>query len=306
MPISTEKPLCPPTAQSYFFGQYLVHLGAITQETLQQALDFQRQKNQLLGELAISKGYLNQDQVRQVIAEQQRLDLPMGVIALRKGWLKARQLDDLLFAQVVATTHVGEALVELEYLAPAELAAYLNDFNTQEKNREALIAETFGRLSHSSLITAGIEALNKAFSRFAHEPTTIVSIGASCASHYKWSFAIHLELNDASDIWMEVSLSEQNALNIATSLAVSEHDALCDLRCLGRNNLFFTIVKRYFAMDIQDAGKSVMTAKLVKANRFTPRADQSCRDANELCVLLASPVGIIQVHFFLSNVGSKQ
>lgn len=280
---------------SVFFGHYLLQAGKITDDQLQEALDFQEEHNQKLGELAVSLGYLTAAQAALAAMEQKNQDLPLGVILLRKGFISPRQLDDLLFTQIVSTTHVGEALVELNHLAPQDLARLLNEFNAEEQARQRLIAENLDHLPGSSLVRAGIEALHRAFLRFAHSPTTVLAVGETCVARMDWTFLVWVELQNRPGIQMTVNLSEKNAMRIGAKLAPSERHMHCTLRCLGRNNLFFTIVKRYLVILLARQGHAALRSGMRKGS--VPNDGHRTADA---CVRLASPVGLIVVRFIFS------
>lgn len=286
-----------------FFGQYLLQAGIITEAQLQEALALQERHNQLLGELALSRGYLSEDQIHETTREQKLLDLPFGVIALRKNFLTPKQLDDLLFSQIVATTHIGEALVELGHLTASELGRLLSAYNLHEEGRQRKIEAELRSLPQSSVIVAGIEALHRTFLRFAHSPTTIAGLNRPPLADLSWTFLVWLETIDGAMVAMTTSLSEHNALKIAAKLAISKTDVYCGLRCQGRNRLFFTIVKRYFAHLLKKQGIQVAQAGMRKGDvDASPRLSLALppERRQDVRVQLASPVGPIEARFFLS------
>ncbi|WP_028571903.1 hypothetical protein [Desulfonatronum lacustre] len=287
-----------------FFGQYLLQAGIITEAQLQEALALQERHNQLLGELALSRGYLSEDQIQETTREQKLLDLPFGVIALRKNFLTPKQLDDLLFSQIVATTHIGEALVELGHLTASDLGRLLNAYNLHAEDRQRKIEAGLRSLPQSSVIVAGIEALHRTFLRFAHSPTTIAGLNKPPLTDLSWTFLVWLETIDGTWVAMATSLSERNALKIAAKLAVSEADVHCDLRCQGRNRLFFTIVKRYFVHLLNKQGIQVAQAGMRKGDiDASPRLSSTLppEGRQDVRVQLVSPVGPIEARFFLSG-----
>lgn len=283
------------TVDTAFFGQYLLQSGVITEDQLQESLALQARHNQKLGEMAVDRGYLSEAQVEEVTRDQKLLDLPLGVIATRKGYLSPEQLDDLLFSQIVDTIHVGEALVELGHVPASDLARLLNTFNTHDRDRQRLIEEKLRHLPHSSLIVAGIESLQRAFLRIAQKPTTIVSVYGSFATESTWTFLVWMQMESGTFIHMAASLTENNALSIAASLAPHRKKTDCDQCCLGWNNLFFTIVKRYYrALLLKE------NLKVVRSGAGRAQAGWEPRPTEDACVTLASPVGLIQVRFFFT------
>ncbi|WP_153306864.1 hypothetical protein [Desulfonatronum thioautotrophicum] len=287
-----------------FFGHYLLQAGIISEAQLQEALVFQEQHNQLLGELALARDYMTVEQVRETAAEQKIMDLPFGVIALRKAYLSPKQLDDLLFSQVVATTHIGEALVELGHLPAMELSRLLQTFNLNELERNHEIQTQLHALPQSVVVTAGIEALHRAFLRFTHSPMNIVAVNSPSTMTLSWTFLVWLETVDGSWLAMTTSLSEHNALKIAAKLAVSEADVHCGLRCQGRNRLFFTIVKRYWIQLLKKQGIQVAKAGICKGGiTASPRHSKatSPEPTGDVRIQLVSPVGPVTARFFLSG-----
>ncbi|WP_031388416.1 hypothetical protein [Desulfonatronum thiodismutans] len=298
----TQTPATKPNP--IFFGQYLLQAGIITEAQLQEALALQERHNQLLGELALSRGYLSEDQIRETTREQKLLDLPFGVIALRKNFLTPQQLDDLLFSQIVATTLIGEALVELGHLPASDLGRLLKEYNFHEESRQRGIEARLRSLPQSSLVVAGIEALHRTFLRFAHSPTTIAVLDGPPLTDLSWSFLVWLETIDGTRVAMATSLSERNALKIAAKLAVSEADVHCDLRCQGRNRLFFTIVKRYFVHLLKKQGIQIAQAGMRKGDvAASPHLSSTLPPENrqDVRVQLVSPVGHIEARFLLSD-----
>lgn len=293
-----------PVSSTIFFGQYLLQAGIISTTQLDEAIDLQERHNRLLGQLAHSKGYLSEDQVRETAREQKILDLPFGVIALRKNFLTPKQLDDLLFSQIVSTTHIGEALVELGHLPASKLGHLLNEYTLYEQDRQQGIETGLRNLPESMVIVAGIEALHRSFLRFAHSPTSIVALDGPPANDLSWSFLVWLETLDGRWVGVTTSLTERNALKIAAKLAVSEADVHCCLRCQGRNRLFFTIVKRYFAHLLKKQGIQVARTGMCKGNvADCPRLPETHLpdQPEDVRVQLTSPVGPIEMRFFLSG-----
>ncbi len=282
---------------SVFFGQYLLNQGIIDSFQLDQAIDFQQKHNKLLGELAIEKGYMSEDEVDRSKAEQKNLDLPFGVIAVHKGYMTPDQLDDLLFSQIVNTTHVGEALVELGHLPPQDLGRYLRKYNQEEAQRLQSINQTLDKIDVDFPVKAGIHALDRAFIRFAHEHVNIVSVGEEPDSAGRaWSFMVCIEMRSRDNLCMEIKLSESNVRKIAGDSAVTKNGPGCGPRCLGRNLLFFTIVKRYFAAQLIHDQYPVDGARMLR------KSDQDHSPENCVRIYLSSPAGRFEVRLFSASV----
>lgn len=287
-----------------FFGQYLLQSGVVTDRQLLEGLSLQERRNQLLGELALARGYLSTHQIQETAREQKKLDLPFGVIALRKKYLSPKQLDDLLFSQVVTTTHIGEALVDLGHLPADRLGRLLNDYMQLEQDRHREIVADLRKIPEQQVIIAGIEALHRAFLRFTGSPMTIMDLAARSTSARSWIFQIWLETVDGARIAMTTSLTERSALQIAARLAGSETDIRCHLRCQGRNRLFFTIVKRYIVRLLQKQGVQVARSGMCTGNvdACPHLLEAHVPDWTErFRIQMNSPVGLIETRFFLSG-----
>ena len=277
-----------------FFGQYLISQGVIDAAQLDDAVKFQHKHNRLLGQLAVEKGYLTQSQIDRIKTEQKNLDLPFGVIAVRKGYLTPDQLDDVLFSQIVNTTHVGEALVELGHLPPEKLGFFLRQYNHEQEQRLHSIENVLQKADASAFpVRAGVNALDRAFIRFVHEPVNIVSVDEKPGScDRQWSFLIRIEMSSGRHQCIIVNLSESSALKVAGKAAQKDGGHKCSLRCLGRNLLFFTIVKRYFAANLLDHDYPVVRARMFR-NKDTGAVKEEC-----VRVSLSSAAGELEAVFF--------
>lgn len=281
---------------SVFFGQYLLNQGVISGFQLDQAIDFQQKHNRLLGQMAIEKDYMSESQVVKSKAEQKNLDLPFGVIAVHKGYMTPHQLDDLLFSQIVNTTHVGEALVELGHLPPEDLGRHLRSYNQEEGQRLQVINQTLDQIDVDFPVKACIHALDRAFIRFAHQPINVVSVEEQPDNVRRgWSFVICIEMHSRDHLCMEVKLSGSNVRKIAGEPAVRESREGCDASCLGRNLLFFTIVKRYLAAQLIDDQYPVAGARMIRKSNQDPGPENSVR------IYLSSPAGKFEVRLFAAT-----
>ncbi|WP_045216187.1 hypothetical protein [Desulfonatronovibrio magnus] len=283
------------TPATVFFGQYLLSHGIISQEQLEDAIHHQQEHNKLLGCLAVEKGYMTEEQIVKTKSEQKNLDLPFGVIALRKGYMNEDQVDDLLFSQVINTTHVGEALVELGYLHPEKLGCYLREYNNRESERMQKIKNALEHVKWPDFVGWGIQSLDRAFIRFAGEPVSVITLDSPSEMESNWSFLIYILLSDGRKYYVSVILSENNALRIAGQMALNLDDTLCGLRCQGKNRLFFIIVKRYLVAQMKLNGYKVQKTGLARDSKELETWQSPVR------VSLSSPVGRIEVDFYCED-----
>ncbi len=286
MTCPSDSPRINPLPQKIFFGQYLVQRGVISQLQLQEALALQERQNQLLGALAAARGYMQEDHIRETIQRQKTLDLPFGTVAVRLGFLSPRQLDDLLFTQNVHTTHVGEALMELGHLSNEVFSRVLQDYNQDEKLRLQEIDRIMDSTPHADILAAGIQAMQRGFARFTREPIKILPGFESPHPDFAWMLTLGFTLSTQRIIELNIHLTHEDALKIARKFAHVSSPASCDLRCLGRNLLFFTFVKRYLRASLTNLGYEVVNAS-VSANSATARS------ISDEIMCLASPAGRI-------------
>lgn len=273
-------------AQNIFFGQYLVERGLITPLQLEDALALQERQNQLLGSLAVSRGYMREDQVRQTIQRQKVLDLPFGTVAVRLGFLTHRQLDDLLFAQNVHTTHVGEALMELGSLPPRDFSRILQEYNEHEKRRQQTVQRILASTPHADMLDAGIQALQRGFARFTRDPIKILLPEEASLPSFAWVITLSFTLSTQNVLRLHILLTEDDAARIARKLAQLDSPASCGLRCLGRNLLFFTFVKRYLRAALANHGYEVINASV---SAHSAKVGTIPREI----LRLASPAGLV-------------
>lgn len=289
-----DKKPCPGTGNTlspFFFGSYLVGLGIITREQLDQAVRFQAESNKLLGQMAVEKGYLQPDQVEVILKEQKKLDFPFGAIALQKQFMTSDEMDDLLFAQMVNTTHVGEALVELGFLEPAELGRNLKKYNEFQEQRRRSIDDFLEGVRYPRLIRSGIHALDKAFVRFAAEPVTMISTGGTASPAGEWSFSISCRLDSGRKMMFRIDLKDLHASKIAGPGAEREDSRLSRLCMVARNRMFFIIVKRYFTAHLECSGLRVEDSRMSQAAPGDPAPDEHVH------ISLSTPVGGLETLF---------
>lgn len=260
--------------------------GVISQFQLQEALALQERRNQLLGTLAAARGYMQEDQIRETIQRQKTLDLPFGTVAVRLGFLNPRQLDDLLFTQNVHTTHVGEALMELGYLSNEVFSRALHDYNQDEKLRLQEIDRIMDSTPHADILVAGIQAMQRGFTRFTRKPIKILPGFESPHPDFVWRITLSFTLSTQRIIALNIHLTHEVALKIARKFAHVASPASCDLLCLGRNLLFFTFVKRYLRTALTNLGHEVVSASV--CTDFAP-----ARSISDKIMCLASPAGRI-------------
>lgn len=160
-----------------FLGQYLIQQGLLSQGQLQDAIQYQRRLNSQLGRLAREKGFLTEDQVQEVCSRQKKVDLPFGEVAVQLDYLTRKQLNQLLKEHDGRHLFLGEALLAKGYLDPATYAKHMPRYLSDEKKRRKQLQTLLGAKTENVLALALYSALERTFTRFAHETLKIASVG---------------------------------------------------------------------------------------------------------------------------------
>lgn len=279
----------PSRTASLFFGQHLEQQGIISPEQLKEALELQERQNILLGSLAVERGYMSKSQVHKTIKRQKSLDLPFGAVAVHLGFLNPAQLDALLFTQTIHTTHVGEALMALGYLTSSTFSEMLQQFNTIEDERRQRIQAEVKRMPHPEIFNAALQALQRGFARLTREPTKMQSLNETMAPDFAWLFTIWYDLTSGERIQVNACLTHTDAEAIARKLTDIPPDMPCEMRCLGRNRLFFTIVKRYLHSSLEKLGYQVSESGVSGGKIHVGKT----MPAQEKIIRLASPAAMV-------------
>ncbi len=111
------------------FAIYLMRRGVINSDQFARAVEAQLDEQAPLGQLAIEEGTLTVREVLKVLRVQS--DLPhdrFGDTAVELGLLSQQQVNDLLMLQSARRRPMGELLVDLEILTPAQLDREMQAF----------------------------------------------------------------------------------------------------------------------------------------------------------------------------------
>ena len=112
----------------YILGNYLVDIGKITKEELQQVLEKQDSVRVKLGLIAVEEGLMTIEQADEVNKLQAVMDQRFGDIAVSEGYLTEEQVAKLLKQQGNAYLLFIQTLVDDELLMMEELDLLLDDF----------------------------------------------------------------------------------------------------------------------------------------------------------------------------------
>lgn len=114
--------------KTYLFGQYLLEEGVIDPDQLNEALAYQREKNQVLGALAVEQGLLTEEQVRQILEWQLCEDMEFGDAAVEMELLGEADRDRLVQMQQSSHVYLGDALVALDFIGREEAERQFDRF----------------------------------------------------------------------------------------------------------------------------------------------------------------------------------
>ncbi len=151
-----------------FFGQYLLDKEVITEQQLNDAVEYQRNHVERIGEIAVKEGYLTRDQARKVNFEQRLTDKMFGELAVSMGYLNEEQLERILTEQKNNHVHIGEALVKKGALTEQDLKRYLIDYNEEQKPISSYWDIIPRHLDIRNEVYALIDASVKIFRRMAN------------------------------------------------------------------------------------------------------------------------------------------
>ena len=112
----------------YILGNYLVDIGKITADQLEETLDKQDTVRVKLGLIAVAEGMMTLEQTDEVNRLQAILDQRFGDIAVSKGYLSDEQVGLLLRKQGNAFLMFVQSLVDGCYITMEEVDDIVNDF----------------------------------------------------------------------------------------------------------------------------------------------------------------------------------
>lgn len=114
----------------FALGHWLLKVGTITEQQLEEALRIQARGRQFLGELLVALGLCSQEQVARALSTQETLRLDaaseeakLGMLLVRQGKIDFSHLDDALSLQEQARRPLGQILAEMGACSPADVEA---------------------------------------------------------------------------------------------------------------------------------------------------------------------------------------
>ncbi|WP_353949052.1 hypothetical protein ABNN70_05755 [Sporolactobacillus sp. Y61] len=102
-------------------GEHLLLLGMITARQLMNSLREQKRSGGKLGEILVRLGYVGRDRLQSVIDQSGRRPL-IGELLVQSGHVKRKDLDRALTRQESAGGMLGDMLLSMNLISPAQLA----------------------------------------------------------------------------------------------------------------------------------------------------------------------------------------
>jgi hypothetical protein len=123
-------------------GQLLIRKGFITQDELQDAMDYQFRLPRILhkpiGEILVLLGYITQQQLEEVLKEQQAPPSDsLGLVLVNMGLIQQWQLSHVLtlkYQPEHAHKKIGTLLVEMGYARRHEIEAAMKEYTERQKH----------------------------------------------------------------------------------------------------------------------------------------------------------------------------
>ncbi|MFC5559821.1 hypothetical protein ACFPN4_12085 [Ureibacillus thermophilus] len=142
---------------SQYFGHYLLNRGLITNEQLQDVLEYQEKVHVKFGVIAVDKGLMTPSQVEEVHEKQKQMDKRFGEIAVELGYLTEEQVEELISHQKRGHLYLAQALIDRGYMSMEEFSSALNDY----KKEYSLSTEDFEEIQRGNIETLVENILTK-------------------------------------------------------------------------------------------------------------------------------------------------
>ena len=204
-----------------FFGQFLVDEGAIDDDALQSALELVDEVNARVGELGVERGYLTPAQVELVQVEQRQVDCRFVDLAVQLELLSIGQADDLLAEQRRRHKPLGEALVELDLLNPAELDAWLDRYHLTQLDLDVSHFELPLELMEDDIASYLVGYLPKLFQRVTQVPMKLQP-GRPFTGRSNLPYRAEVKIQGDSPVTVGIAACPEMARRLALGLQARE------------------------------------------------------------------------------------
>lgn len=273
-----------------FFGQYLLANQIVSQEQLDDAVDYQRAVNLPLGALALSKALLSERQVLQVHTLQRKTDQPFGEIAVQRGYMTRAQLDELLKEQSEARVLLGEALVQKGHLTRDQLNESLIDYHAAQGDAEQQVLAALDGL-HDPLAKIASDVTGRMLLRLAGQVSKLAH--AAVAPPERSDYWLTMPVEGDRPFSYVLTCSEPLLLRLAThmlrSLPEQPQPTAVDELVIDTGKEFVNIVVGHVCSQLSREGLRTMPEPVQAAE--TRDAGPPLGDGSWLSVTLLSTRG---------------
>lgn len=215
---------------SQYFGHYLLNRGLITNEQLQDVLEYQEAVHVKFGVIAVDKGLMTSNQVNEVHEKQKQMDKRFGEIAIELGYLTEEQVEELISHQKQGHLYLAQALIDRGYMTMDEFSSALNDY----KKEYSLSTEKFEEIQSGNIdalveniLTKDHKEIREQYgdyiSLFAKnmirfiDRQTFLKISNEEVHHSKWF--VSQEITGSAPLFTAIAADDQSLLHIASNYA---------------------------------------------------------------------------------------
>ena len=220
-----------------FFGDYLLHLGLINSEQLDNAVDYQLKQNKSIGQIALDERLLNEDQIAKIKEIQRLEDKRFGEIAVDEGLLFSSQLEVILEKQKRVNLLFGDALDQLGYLDTENLDKLARKFLDKQKNKKTHIYTELAFCDKDHILDDSVSILKSLFYRSFQEHIKFKKVDLDLSISKETTYLFQLLYGDME---IEFILAFDSDLMKLSRLADKSKDEVIDLLC----DLMKDLIKR--------------------------------------------------------------
>ncbi len=145
-----------------FIGQFLLRKGLVTESQLLEAVGYQQDINELIGDIAVRREYMTSDDVAAILQTQRESSLPFGQIAVNQGRMTEAQRESLVQTQAMGYVFLGEALLAKGFITAEQFVEAINEFTRMEHALAACNKDILFCSEHRELFLTMVDSLRNA------------------------------------------------------------------------------------------------------------------------------------------------
>jgi len=292
---------------SRLFGQFLLHEGYVTANTLSSALGRLDEVRPLIGMLALAQGYMTPAQVEEINEAQKKQDKRFGQLAIEKGYLTVEQLESILSGQKSELVLLGQILVRDGLLSHdgflMALEKYRKSAGLSEEGYEAVKANDIDGVISSVLSGqpgSGRPVAESWASVFMKGVIRFVDPGAAidplAAEHYRDRVAFIQRMRGDRSLFTFMAATEEVFTDLARRFSKFEIDGFDEMAEAAAGE-FLNLVNGLFTVNRSDEG---IELEMQPQQRLTGSAKLPVKRPDVLLPLLL-PKGILWAGLFLDT-----